>query len=125
LSDIADSMNSTLKLDNAFDSHVRMKIWRKIEYYSCWCFIQNGSLPSTSNLTDTYSTNYDLTRPIFNPYLDSQLAPAIVYNNASTSASRVTHIVTDRNIRVSDPEKESDGHQSTYMSYLITSDVSE
>ncbi|CAO3677714.1 unnamed protein product [Umbelopsis vinacea] len=103
LSDIADSMNSTLKLDNAFDSH-------------------NGSLPSTSNLTDTYSTNYDLTRPIFNPYLDSQLAPAIVYNNASTSASRVTHIVTDRNIRVSDPEKESDGHQSTYMSYLITSD---
>ncbi|KAI8580083.1 hypothetical protein K450DRAFT_239293 [Umbelopsis ramanniana AG] len=102
LSDIADSMNSTLKLDNNFES-------------------QNDSLASTSNLTDTYSTNYDLNRPVFNPYLESQLAPTTIYNNPSTSAYKTTHIITDRNIRVSDPEKETDG-QSTYMSYLITSD---
>lgn len=61
---------------------------------------------------------------MYNPYIESQLATTSKHNNASTSSPRSPSIVKDRKIRVSDPEKESDGHQSTYMSYLITSDVS-
>ncbi|KAM3586565.1 intercellular trafficking and secretion, variant 2 [Umbelopsis sp. WA50703] len=60
---------------------------------------------------------------MFNPYIESQLAPTSLHNNASMSSPKSPSIVKDRKIRVSDPEKESDGHQSTYMSYLITSDI--
>ncbi|KAJ2961611.1 hypothetical protein NQZ79_g3120 [Umbelopsis isabellina] len=105
LSDIADSMNTAMNLNSTFDS-------------------QDKSVASTSNLNDSFSTtSYNLDRPMYNPYIESQLAPTSLHNNASTSSPRSPTIVKDRRIRVSDPEKESDGHQSTYMSYLITSDI--